>query len=609
MGYSHVMAAKRSLNPVALALGCLFVVAFIKFGEPYPYRHSAGSSFRYLGVFEMRFWLAHLFFLVPGCFLMAVGIAPGLGASIGRLWRRLPVLRPKQRVLLFVGFGFLLLFVAVIGRDLVLLGLPITDGENATRFGGQILASGKLAVPILEPDGGFAQRFTHRAGTWVSSNDYPGAIGFAALAELTIGSLLYAFAAAATGLLVVASASVVAGNRGALVAAVFWLTSPMAQTLSMTTHSQLVSRLFVASAVLFYLLLVVGRDTRKRIGAGFGAFAGLAIATRSLEAGAVVVPLVLHVSLCAWRTSFLGKHRSDGQQSEEPESTTVARFRRAIGSAGLAFASFLALFALYNWTITGNPLIPAQYSDGSNFGVPYARESVLNSFTFNGAFNWMLFAIAGLGPIGTVLAFSTVATRRWTKALGYSALAMVGVSSLHGDTGIHTLGPVHYAELSVVVTILAAFSFVHLAEVLKRHVLPRQTIGLAVASATCGSMLIFTIILSAGLSAQAYPRRVVLDFIAKNVEPPAIVVGKPPVSSFIVAESGPIGTWVKEWPYPDPALSDPILYLRPRVVPADVRAAFPDRNLYQVEYADGEEPVRVRLVPRGPIPNPKQDSR
>ena len=75
--------------------------------------------------------------------------------------------------------------------------------------------------------------------------------------------LLFFFLAAFSGTALIFACGRIEGHRGLAWAAIFWILSPMVTTLSMTMHSHLVSRSFVALAFALYLLAVENdRDGR-----------------------------------------------------------------------------------------------------------------------------------------------------------------------------------------------------------------------------------------------------------------------------------------------------------------------------------------------------------
>ena len=114
----------------------------------------------------------------PGIMLIAVD----QGSHTFRyVWRRLLSLPSRQWHLVGLCYFGALAGLAVAGRSVFLLNLPITDDENTVLFGAQMWLNGELSVPILEPDGAFTQAFTYRHAGRTSAMAFPGDILFRAV--------------------------------------------------------------------------------------------------------------------------------------------------------------------------------------------------------------------------------------------------------------------------------------------------------------------------------------------------------------------------------------------------------------------------------------------
>ena len=210
----------QRIRPGALVLGTLMLVSFIQVGQHLPFQSTGGVALGHLSMLELRFWMSHALLLVPGVLLIGWALAPAMVGSAEGLWNSCLALSEKKWLALACAYFLLLLTLAVVGRSIFLLDLPITGDEYAVRFGARIWASGRLAVPILQPDGAFVQDFTYRYDGMVTAFEYPGVIFISALSMVTgLGSLLYALMAAATGVLVASAAGIVMGRRGTIVAA------------------------------------------------------------------------------------------------------------------------------------------------------------------------------------------------------------------------------------------------------------------------------------------------------------------------------------------------------------------------------------------------------
>ena len=263
------------------------------YGPPLPPRHhDVPISFVYVTGAEFRFWLAHLILAVPGALLIAWGLAPRLVPALRRLVARIDAASPRGWKLAALGlFAFLTLW-SLAGHYLVLLDCPLTDDENAVTFGARILASGHLGVPILKPAGAFTDLFLFQHDGLVSSMDFPGVLLFGALAILTkLGPVLYALASATSGVAVAYAAGRWLGPRARVIAAALWIASPMIGALSITSHGQVVSRMFIALALAFAARLDTGAGTPRRDAILLGLVAGLGFLARPFETLCLLAPL------------------------------------------------------------------------------------------------------------------------------------------------------------------------------------------------------------------------------------------------------------------------------------------------------------------------------
>ena len=569
------MTKSRGIFAAPLILGAVLLVAFIEAGGVLPYRATAGVALGFMSTLELRYWLAYLTLAMPGFALLAYGLAPLLRPRLAALWARYDALSPRGWWIRGAIFAALVLAIAVIGRRLFLLGLPITDDEYAVAFGARIVAHGHLTTPILQPDGAFTQLFTYRHAGMVTSQDYPGAVLFAAAAIVThLGSLLYALAAAATAVFVVASAGVVAGGRGRLLAAALWLVSPMAEALAMTTHAQLVSRCFIAGAIYFYLRFVVDRDARLRIGVGLGLCGGLAFLTRSAETAAYLLPVLVHLAIVVWRDRAA---------------------RRALLAAAAVAAAALVVYAWYNAGTTGTFYLPARFGPGKYQVSNFPGHGPLYRLGSNAAANWMQLAIMALGPIGALLAgYGVRRSAPWTVTLAASIGVAFALALAHDDAGIHSVGPIHYSEALPAVILLAVAGVLRLFAWLEHAQLPRLGVAAALAGLLVGAVGTQCLLQLAILREQASNLEFVLDTIASQVKTPAVVIGPAPQ---LLIRSHPAmrtsGSWVMAWPTPDPDLTDPILYVNPTHDPSALERLLPGRHFYRVAYTDPHTPIVV----------------
>ena len=504
---------------------------------------------------------------------MALGFVEHAAPALKRLHGRLAGIAPRRWRLAGLGYVVLLVVLAVAGRGYFLLDLPITDDENLVVFGARMLLEGDLSVPILEPDGAFTQNVTYRHAGRVSSFDYPGTLLFHALAMGSgLGSLLYALAAGLTGLAVAGSAQRLLGRSGAVVAAGLWLFSPMTSSLSMTEHGQLASRFFMACAVWLYLRLVTGSETPRRDGALIALAGGLGFLTRSAEAACLLLPIVAHL---AWRL------RAD------------PRLRRAAVAAAPVAAAILAFYAWYNLSVTGIWYLPPRYGPERHLAaIPFG--SPLYLLGANLGHNLLILVVMGLGPLG--IAAAMLGARRaapWAPLLAGVSL-QIGLAMTYDDTGIHSVGPIHFSETMIALTLLATGGVLRTFDFLRERGMPRSTPATVLAAYLVGGLGLLGFVHDLGLRKQAENARMIARAVEEADLENAIVLGDSPVRLiFAHPDSRETGTWVYWLPPPDPYFRDDVIFADPRTDLAALRARFPDRDLYGMSYHMDDPPVRI----------------
>jgi Dolichyl-phosphate-mannose-protein mannosyltransferase len=553
------------LGGLALLATYAAVVAVVDAGS------IAARQLNYISPGEHFLWLAHALMALPGVLLLAWGWSPRLAPAVGRLRDRVARWGPVQWRAAAAGYFLLLLLLAVVGRSVVLLDLPITDDENSVAFGGKMLARGHLSVPVLQPDGAFPERFLYRREGRISSMDFPGAIAAAAASEATgLGSWLYALLAAATGLAVAYSAALLGGRTAAWVAALIWLCSPMVVTLSMTTHAHLVSRTCVAAAVPFYLRVL--RSGKGHDAVGFGAAYGLGMLVRPFEVGALVLPLAAHIAVRALRGGA-------------PRSTLVL--------AGAPLAGAAALFAWYNARITGVWWLPARFAPGGMAAESWTSYSIVERLALNLGFNVVLLGFFFLGAAGLLLVAAGLKSGAGAgRCLFAGILLALGLALLHDNIGIHTVGPIHYSESAVPMSLLAALGILRLKEIWHPQTANDSTAGLLAACYLILGLSFFTPVHWRSLRVHAHTEQLPFAAAARQGIHDAVVLAPSPLAlRGVRPDLAPLGGWVHDFPPPDPFLRDDVLWARPNSDVEKLRRQFPNRKLFRMLIRPGVEPL------------------
>ncbi len=575
---------RGALRPLPIFCGLTLIAAYARLSESVAFRAELGKAFVYLNWREGLFWISHYSLLVPGLLLLAWGLAPRLAAPMARAWQWLRAVPRRAGWVALAGYALTLFSLAIVGRAVLLLGLPITNDEHTVLFGARIVAEGELTAPSVDPELGLPMPFVHHREGRMYSMDFPGAILFAAAALVTgAGFSLYALLTAISGAALVAACGRLDGRRGVVAAALMWLASPMVLALSMTTHAHLSSRSFVALAVAAYLCLVASPArlpaTRAALwGGALGLFAGLAFLCRSAEAGAVLAPAGLHLLIRA--------ARSPGGSGD----------RVAALAAAVTGALAPLTLAWYNAQTSGLWYVSPRVVDNKTMHEPW-WPAMWERLGDNLGFNVMMLIVWFLGPLGAALACLGLSTRKPNAArplaavFGSSLALQLGLALFHSDTGNHLVGPIHYSEAAVPLLVLSVLGLRAVGAWLARLDLEPTAPALLLVFYLV-SLGAFSAVHSATLRDQATINRAPLDAVA-GLENAVVIADRPYKLWFTRPEIGEIGSWMADLPHPDPYLRDPVIFAYPEGDPQALLARFPDRRFYRMTYHPTGDPIRV----------------
>ena len=527
---------------------------------------------------ELNLWLGHAFLLFPASLLIGYGFGPQLGEAIWRVVRSVREMSPRQRAWGVVALTVFTVAVARLGHYLILLDLPITDDEYAVDFGGRILATGHVMADVALPRGALPDLFLYVRNGAVGSFDWVGGQVVAAVAHRTgLGALVWALVAAVP----VPVLAILMGRRlgppWGLAAAALFLASPMALVFSMTTHAQLASRALIALMLLAFW--VADREGGLRRWTLTGGLLGLAFLCRPLEVVFFSAPLVAWIVIQSVRR--------------------VPSYKAAIPGVVLGGAVFVALFFWHSYAMTGNPLLPARFANPQNLDVQ--SPPLWTRFGENVVYNTFMLAIWFLGPLGLFLVTAGVLADRFTRLLGACIVADLCLAFFHDNPGLHIVGPIHYSECAVPLTILATCGLAAVIRGARRHHFDAAILGAAIAMSLALGLGTFTLVHSMALRQSAKIQRTVYTTLEEAArgsgESKAVVLG-PSFSAIVetIPAMQEIGSWVKEWHRPRLDLSDDVLFLRDAAGGEGVlRAQFPDRRFFRI-VLDRRSPF-LMLVP------------
>lgn len=581
-----------TLRAVPLLAGCVLLVIYIRIGSLFGFQAAYGppplssqeglpSAFVYVSTGEYRFWIAHLIVAIPAALLIGWGLAPRLVPALRRLVNRIDTASPRAWRIAGLGLFVFVAASSAIGREIVLLGLPLTDDENAVRFGAQIIAGGQLSVPVLQPAGAFPDLFTFIRDGRVSSMDFPGVVLFGALAIATqLGGVLYALASAVSAVAVAAAAGTWFGPRARVLAAGCWLASPMIASLSLTMHGHVPSRMFLALSLAFAARLDTGRGTPRRDAVLLGLCAGLAFLCRPIETICYLAPLGAWLT---WRSL-----RRDPPAL--PRTTPLWMFGAVLPA--------IAAFAWWNLQQTGVWYLQARFSPGVVGATPSSHHSVLDRFGFNLGWNALLLAVFFLGVPAIAAVIAGIERRRpITMVLTVSVVAGFLLCLTHDNTGIHSVGPIHLSEMVVPLALLATAGVLRGFAWLTTMRLPAAAAAISLAcylAIACGA---FTLTNFASLRMQAVSQRAPLRTLEAKGIRNAVVMTRSYIMLLQVNRAfAPWGSWVLDYPHPSPDLDDNIIFAKPNANPDALHARFPDRSIYKMTYSAEPPAIRIELL-------------
>ena len=514
---------------------------------------------------ELNFWLGHVLLLCPATLLIGYGFGARLGPALERIAARAGSLPPREQRLGLIALTLLALAAARIARAVFLLDYPVTDDEYAVDFGGRVLASGHVMTRLALPRESIPDLFLYFRDGAVGSFDWVGAQAVVAIAALTrLGPLLWAALAA----LPIPALALVVGRRlgpaWGLVAAVVFICSPMAALLSMTTHAQLASRAFVAVALLAFSSADQNGGFRRWTLTG--ALVGLTFLCRPIETAFLTAPIAVWVVVQTVRG--------------------VPQYRGALAGLALGFLPAVALFAWHSYAMTGNPLLPPRFASPENEDVTTAP--LWTRVGDNASYNVLMLAVWFLGPVGLVLVAAGALADRFTRLLGLSVAADLCLALLHDNSGLHIVGPIHYSECAVPLTIIATYGLARITRAARGTPWLGRVAGALALAITVGLGTV-TVVQAIALRSQAQLQHSIYRAVERGVHDPggrravvltpwffAIVNARPDMSA--------LGTWVHDWRRPDLALDEDVLYLRdaPAAEPA-LRSMFPDRRFFRLQ--------------------------
>jgi hypothetical protein len=537
---------------------------------------------------EVYFWLGHALLLFPASCLLGYGFAPLLGPRLVRIRNAINSLSRHELVLGLLALVALAMASARLGRFTFLYDFPLTDDEYAAQYGGHIMASGRANTLLTLPRIAIPSLGLYFKDGYVSTADWPGAQAVWAVCDLTrLGPIVWALLAAIpVGALAVLVRRRLDAGWG-LVATIVFLCSPMALMLSMTSHAHLGSRAMLALALTGYWF--AQQRGSLRLWALTGLAFGLAFLFRPLEI------LFFSAPLLAWAAT---------QSMRKKPGYSRALLALAVGG----FVPIL-LMLIHAYSVTGNPFVPPRLDNPDAVVVDNTTNALSYRFGANMGYNTFMLAIWFLGPLGIILFTAGVMTDTFTRLLGLGVATDLSLALFHTNMGLHVVGPIHYSECAVPLTIIAVHGLANLLRWARRHLLDPFAVASAVMVTLTIGLGIFNLTHALALREQASVQSAIYGWIDQSLYDSnggrAVVLAQSfGATWFHVPGMAQIGTFVYEWRRPLLDLSDDVLMLHDRPgVEQSVRSKFPDRRIYRLLVL--REPPYVVLMPlTGGVPIP-----
>lgn len=514
---------------------------------------------------ELRFWLGYHLLLVPACLILGTKLMPYLAMGI-RSSLSHPALGRLGPLVVFA-FSFALF---VWGRKYFLRDFPVTDDEYGLDFCGQLFALGKQKIPWGNTSILPSHLIWAKQGE-AACYDWPGTLWIEALEHLTMtGTLLHQMIAALGTMFMYLAARKTWGEPYGVAMAILCTCTPLAFFMNITGHTQLISRAVVC--VLVFLLATRSEQASMKWHVVFGLLLGYGFLVRPFEFAFLSWPMLIWV---AHQAGFFRK-------------VSCKKSILPLTSMMLAMATMGILMLYHNQSITGNPLLPARF-DGAGGLMEHAPGTIhthlFHRFGENSVYNAFMLGIFFLGLPGLLLFVVGARANALTATLALSILSLLGLGLFHSNYGLHSVGPIHYAEALGPLAWISMAGVVKIQKKLEAWKLPSNLFIHALSG-----LLICTLIFIAthgnALRASNHYQEVAHQSTYGSGLQKSIILA-PRMMNWALSlpefQRIPRGSFVFEWPAPKPPFDGPVIVLHDVPNAAEyARHAFPGRMIYRL---------------------------
>lgn len=550
----------RLFGIILISLG--IALGFGQSGFTIQYR----SPFAYVSPGEFNIWLVYILFITPGACALT------LNQSVPNFLTQTNV-KSVPLVMGSVVLGALTVFYRL-ARLFFMRDLPVTDEEYSVQFGGRLIASGQWMAELNLDYSSMPTLFLYeRDGAWASF-DFLGIQLAWAVSELTgTGPWLFALLSAMTVVaLFFLLQDVLDDTRWALVGTLIYASSPMATLLSLTTHAHVLSRFILVIFIMLMVRTMKHQTFTNSVLAGF--VFGLGVLCRPAEFLTLGLPFIL----------FGGVMILGGR----------AQWRLGIGFLAGGLPCALILFA-HNFALTGqwwtsprmapNPYPSPKFEVGALAFVD-DPQILIRRLADNLANNVMFTILYWHGLLGGLLAFMGLRGHKISGLLLLGLIFHSTIALLHDNDGVRVVGPIHFSEWVVPLSICATLGIRELWKSICE--IGGQEMGRR--SMFCVSFTLFagavfaTTVIGLSIRASNHWHESFYSYVNSQIPKGAIVLAPRNAYFWQVQPPGSYnGSWVFEARSPKPDLTDDVLYLR-YVSGSEhtVAERFPDRRIFLV---------------------------
>ena len=553
-----------------------------------------GPLFGTLSSGELHLWLAWTLLAMPGSFMVAWAIAPKLAPRFAK-FDGLEELSPSdEKKFLFAATLLIASFYRVM-RALFLLDLPITDDEYSLSFGGQVLASGQLTTPLEIPPDMFPTLFLFATPEGnVTSFDFIGPQLIWAFSHVTgTGSWPFALLGALTlvGMWLALRAQMSA--KWALAGTGLLFASPTMLGLSLTTHTHVASRAFLALFIAAYVW--AKRTKSSKLWAAAGAAWGAAMIMRPVEVFLLTIPMLI---MTLWDLKKDAPLKSAGIFIAASAPMAAIEIARNLALSG----SFLPLRMAQN-------AYPNRAVSEGFLGFMDNPALLVNRIVHNVVTNIELLEIWFLGLPGLLLVIFGIANNTLNKRLAVGCALVLGFGIFHDNFGIHTLGPIHQSELLIAMSLFAVYGLRVIWSWMDEHELfvNKQrlafvALGLALSLSILNLQNLLSVRRSQAIHQDIYAQVEAYDF------PEKAIVLIPQLPHFWLKDAKSPRSWVFELRPPSPPefADDPLLLRFTPTAREWVLKHYPNRPVFALMPGEGGEQFKLFDMRNQPKPPPKQ---